>query len=190
MTEQYESPLLICLSWKHWRRAARMTAWLRECVSACVCVLGENREKRRANNEEPKKKARETETILWGPDAYYTYHTCELQVQTRLRTEPEGNAAPAVPSPLPFLLLTHLCSVGKHVMSQRNPLRMSLSEQATITHTCQALPVGIKSNTSDCRYLLLTIEPLPQSRIRLDEFTRMNRTQSSVSLLQPDFVAF
>ncbi|TNN86645.1 hypothetical protein EYF80_003113 [Liparis tanakae] len=52
-------------------------------------------------------------------------------------------------------------------MSPRNPLkRTSLSEQATITPTFQALPAGIGSNTSDWRHLQVTAEPLPPGRIR------------------------
>ena len=141
-------------------------------VCVCVCVCGgvikkmEKGERKREEARQSGEKCR----MQWGPKAD---HTCELQAQTRPCTEPEGSSAPAVPSPslptLPSFLLTHLCSAGRHIMSPRNPLkRMSLSEQATITQTCQALPVGIKSNTSDWRHLPLTIENLPQSRIRLD----------------------
>lgn len=127
------------------------------CVHVCVCLpegrVGGGRIKKMKKLEwiRTKQKKKVRGILRECSEAQKAYHTCELQAQTRPCTKPEGSTALAVPSLLSaFLLLTHLCSAGRHIMSPRNPLRrMSLTEQATITQTCQALPVGIESNTSD-----------------------------------------
>lgn len=66
-------------------------------------------------------------------------------VRCRLRLDPVPSQRVALPWPPPFLpsslLPTHLCSAGRNIMSPKNPLRStSLSEQATITQSCQVLP--------------------------------------------------
>lgn len=178
VTERYENPLLICLSWKHCRWAAWITVGKNDCVCVCLYVGGQEsggckkwKKGEWIRTKQKKRGERNREGMQWGPNPI-TPVRCRLRLD---HVPSQRVALPRPPPPPPSLLLTHLCSAGRHIMSPRNPLkRMSLSEQATITQTCQALPVGIKSNTSDWRHFTADngASPSEQDQARLMSMDR------------------